>query len=377
MKDVLPTKPALPCVGIARRLERLGDSFSISIAEWWLATKHVSQLLNSAGYCLELTKLKAGFLILLVSATCGAAEPGWKPRDHIEIVVAQGPGGGTDVNARVIQKILSDKRLIEVPITVVNKVGGGGSIGLDYLSKRPADGHTIMVGNTTLISSHIVGRSPFAYTDMTPIALLGQDYIAVAVRPDSPIKTGRDLLAKLKQDPSSVSISIGAAIGNQNHIAIATAAKSVGVDASKLKTVIFKSSSETVTSLVGGHVDVGVTSAGSFAQHFKRGTLQLIAVSAPKRLPGDLASVPTWQEQGVSSVIGIWYAVIGPKNMGRAQVDFWDGVFAKLVNTDEWKRYAVARYMSQEYLQSGDTEKFFRAQNESLKEIMMAIGLVK
>lgn len=347
------------------------------------ATNHTSALnqrgetSRQPGQYPDLSQLGVGLLTLLAFGTCGAAAPGWMPKDPIEIVVAQGPGGGTDVNARLIQRILSEKRLIQVPITVQNKTGGGGALGLDYLSRRPADGHTLMVANTTLVSGHIIGRNPLTYTDVTPIALLFQDYIAVAVKADSPIKTGNDLLARLKQDPSSVSIAIGAARGNQNHIAVATAAQSIGADVRKLKTVVFKSSGETTTALLGGHVDVGVTSAGSFSQHHKSGALRLIAVSAPKRLERDLADVPTWQEQGVSSVIGIWYSVVGPKNMDRPQINFWDGIFARLVTTDEWKQHLATRNMSHKYLNSRDTEKFFKSEYDSLKEIMTAIGLAK
>lgn len=314
--------------------------------------------------------------LLLLGAACPAAAAGWSPRDTIEIVVGQGPGGGTDTHARVIQKILQGQ-LLQNPVTVMNKSGGGGAIGLDYLRKRPADGHNIAIGNATLLSSHIVGGSPLSHNDVTPLALLAREYVAFAVKPDSPLRTGTDLLARLKENPASLSMAIGAAVGNQNHIAIALAAKTAGIDVKKFRTVIFKSSGETVTAILGGHVDVAMTSLSGFAQYARAGTLRLIVIAAPKRTSGDFASVPTWREQGVDSVAGNWFAAYGPKGMGAAQIEFWDGTFARLVNTDGWKEYEKKRLMYPEHLGSEATGKFFRTEYETLKNVLTELGLAR
>lgn len=315
---------------------------------------------------------------LLLTATAGyAADGGWKPVDPVEVVVGLGPSGGTDIYARLIQKILRDERLTQVPLNIANKPGGGGAVGLNYLSQRPADGHTISVGNATLLTTHIVGRSPMTYTDVTPITMLAQEYVAFAVKSDSPIKTGRDLLVRLKEDPASISIAIGAAVGNQNHIAISLAAKSNGVDARKLKTVIFKSGGETITSILGGHVDVGMTSSVGFVQHVRAGTLRLIAIAAPRRLEGELANVPTWKELGVESVAGNWYAVYGPKNMQAAPIRYWESALAAMVKTEEWKKYVRNQHVSAQFLGHEDTEKFFKNEYEKLKGILSELGLAK
>ncbi len=315
--------------------------------------------------------------LLLAAAAVHAAETAWKPVDPVEVVVGLGPGGNTDVNARLIQKVLRDERLTSVPINIANKPGGGGVVGLNYLSQRSADGHTISVGNATLLTSHIVGRSPMTYTDVTPIAMLTQEYVAFAVKPDSPLKTGKDLLARLKEDPASLSIAIGAAVGNQNHIAVSLAAKSAGVDIRKMKTVIFKSGGETVTAILGGHVDIGMTSSAAFVKYVQAGTVRLIAVSAPQRLEGELASVPTWRELGVDSVAGNWYTVYGPRNMQAAPLRYWESALAAVVKTEEWRKYLSNQHMAGYFLGSEDTGKFLKAEYEKLKGIMGELGLAK
>ncbi len=313
----------------------------------------------------------------LAAAPGYAADADWKPSKPVEVVVGVGVGGGTDLYARLIQKILQEQRLTPTPLNVANKSGGGGAIGMNYLAQRPADGHTISVGNATLVTTHIIGRSPLGLADVTPIAMLAQEYVGFAVKTDSPIRTGKDLLARLMEDPASVSIAIGAAVGNQNHIAIALAAKSAGVDARKLKTVIFKSGGETITSILGGHVDIGLTSSSAFVNYVQAGTLRLIAIAAPQRLGGALASVPTWKELGVDSVAGNWFAVFGPKGMPAAPVRYWEGALASMAKTDEWRKFARAQEVSPVILGAEETARFLMAENDKLRSVLVELGLVR
>ena len=314
---------------------------------------------------------------LSAGAAAQAADSAWKPASAVEIVVSQGAGGGTDLTARIVQKILGADRLVAAPMSVANKPGGGGSIGLEYVAKRPADGHTIAIGNATLLSSHLLGIARLGHMDMTPIAFLAQDYVAFAVKPDAPFKTGKDLLERLQRDPQSVSFGIGAAVGNQNHIALALAARSAGVDVRKLKTVIFKSGGETETAILGGHIDVAMTSTGNFVRHVQSGALRLIAVAAPRRFDGEIANVPTWRELGADSVAGNWYVAYGPKGMGAPQVRFWETTLSTAVKTPDWKSYLTSKHMSDEYLNTERTRAFLEEENAKLKRVLTELMLIK
>ncbi len=320
----------------------------------------------------------AAALSSLLAATGGhAADAEWKPTETVEIVVSQGPGGVTDLVARLIQQVARNEGMLQVPVNVVNRPGGGGSVGLNYLAKRPADGHTLSIANTTLLSTHIVGRSPMTYTHFTPVATLNQEHVAFAVHPTSPLNTGKNLLDRLKQDPSSISIAIGAAVGNQNHIAIALVAKSQGLDARKLKTVIFKSGGETMTQILGGHVDLGMTSSGQFVDHVQAGRVRLLAIAAPQRLEGELSSVPTWKEQGVDSVAGLWFTVIAPANTPAAAVRYWERVIATVVKNPEWQQFNRSRQMLPMYHGSAGAAAFLKDENDRLKGILGELGLAK
>ena len=138
----------------------------------------------------------------LASASVLAAVAEWKPEKPIEIIVGTGVGGGQDKSARTVQRILQEKKLVEQPVTVVNKPGGGGAVGYTYLNQHAGQGHILYVGNPTLLTNHIAGRSPVNYTHVTPLAILLSESVAVTVKavhdaPGTQVAPGR-LLVELE-----------------------------------------------------------------------------------------------------------------------------------------------------------------------------------
>ncbi|MDP3137858.1 MAG: tripartite tricarboxylate transporter substrate-binding protein, partial [Burkholderiaceae bacterium] len=131
---------------------------------------------------------------------------GWTPQKNVEIVVGSAPGGSNDKTARQVEKILNEQKLVNTTLTVVNKPGGGSTIAFNYVNQHAGNAHYLMVGTTALLSNHIVGTSKLSHVDFTPIASLFNDYVVFAVNANSPIKTGKDLIERLKKDPKSIAI---------------------------------------------------------------------------------------------------------------------------------------------------------------------------
>src|SRR4051794_31747226 len=98
------------------------------------------------------------------------AQDSWKPTKPIELIVQSAPGGGTDITARLIQKIIDRGRLLDVAVTVVNKPGGGGNVALAYLNQKAGDGHYLQIASAAVLTSFITGNSQFNYTSFSPIA---------------------------------------------------------------------------------------------------------------------------------------------------------------------------------------------------------------
>jgi putative tricarboxylic transport membrane protein len=278
---------------------------------------------------------------------------------------------------RLLLKVLQDGRGFEVPIAAVNKPGGGGAVGLAYVNQRQGDGRVVMINAPTLLTNQITGRAPFGYADFTPLAVLGVEYETLAVRADSPLKSARDVIERLRKDPTSLSIAIGTAPGNAAHIAFAHAMKVAGVDVRKLKTVSFNSNGDGTMALLGGHVDVESAPASIVMPMLQTGKVRLLAISAPQRGRAELAQVPTWKELGVNSVNEVWRGLVGPKGLTREQIAFWDEVLGRAVKSDDWRRELERSQIENIYRNSAETAKFWKAEYEETKAILTEIGLAK
>jgi putative tricarboxylic transport membrane protein len=305
----------------------------------------------------------------------GSRMPGWKPTRNVEIVVPTSAGTGGDATARFVQRLLTEKKLLDVPVIVVNKPGGAANIGLIYLAQQAGNAHYFMQNTAALLTNHITGKSTLNHTDITPLAQIGTDAIAFAVRADSSIRTARDLADRLKGNAASVNIAFANALGNQNHIAAALVAKGVGANVRNLKVIVFNGSGEAVTAVLGGHVDVVVASASALLPHSTAGTLRLIAVSSPQRSSGALSAVPTWKEAGINAVSSNWRSLVGPKGMSEDQIRFWDDVFARMVQLPEWKQDLDAKVIDNTYLNARDTRKLMETEYAELAAILGDLGL--
>lgn len=306
-----------------------------------------------------------------------AQAAGWKPEKNIEIVVGSAPGGSNDKTARTVERIIAQHRLINGTLTVVNKPGGGGNIALTYLNQHPGDGHFVIIGTPSLLTNHITGSSKLHYSDFTPVASLFNDYVVFAVNAASPIKTGKDLVERLKQDPKSLTIGFATALGSHNHIAAGLLMKGIGGDVRSLKVVAFKGSAEAITALLGAHIDLVTTAAGNASAHVASGRMRLVGVAAPRRFSGALAAVPTWKEQGIDVVFGGWRSVMGAKSMTAAQVAYWEGVLHRISETPEWKADLEKNFWADDFATSAQFRKDLEREYAAMKAVLTELGLAK
>ena len=317
-----------------------------------------------------------GIALSAVSAAC-AAQGAWSPQRNIEIVVGSAPGGSNDKTARQVEKILVEQKLVPTSITVVNKSGAGGTLALNYLNQHAGDGHYVIVFTPSMLTNHITGQSKVSHKEFTPIASLFSDYIVFPVLAGSSIKDGKDLVARLKKDPQSVSVGFATALGSHNHIAIGLLMKAIGGNPKNLKAVAYKGSSLAVTNLLGGHIDLVTTAAGNVAGHVQAGKLRVLAAAAPKRFTGPLADVPTWKELGYDFVFGGWRAIVGPKNMTPEQIAFWEGVLGKATQVPEWKEGITKTFWFDDFVTSAQFRKDIDKDYNDMKSVLVDLGLAK
>ena len=321
---------------------------------------------------IRLIRMAAVGAALAASFGAAPALAQWKPERTVEIIVGSAAGGGNDKSARVIQKVWKDLGLAETQI--VNKVGGGGSVAYTYVSQKGGDGSSIALAQAGLNTNHIAGRSPLHYTDMTPLAFVGNEPVGLAVKADSPYKTLKDLVAQLKKDPQSLSLSTGSTRGATNHFALALLAKEAGIDPNKLKIVVFGGGAEAVTNLLGGHIDAFAVAINNSIAHHKAGTLRILAISSEKR-SDDLPNVSTFREQGFNVVMEGWTVFMGPKNMPPAQVAYYEQAFAKAVNNPQWKQYLDQNSWNWGYRNSKDTAAYLKQDYDVSKRLLTELGM--
>ncbi len=306
-----------------------------------------------------------------------AADPAWQPTRNVEIVAPAAAGAALDAVARLFQRVAQEQKIVPVSVSVVNRAGGGNAVGFSYLASRPADGHALLVTPFTIITNRITGSNPLNYTDFTPVAMLADEHIGFVVNAASPIRTGRDLLERLKKDPESVSMALASALGNANHIAMCLVGKTVGADVKRFKIAVFNSSGESITAVLGGHVNLAITTTGLLGPHVEAGRVRVIAVAAGSRLGGALAQVPTWREQGVDVVFSSWRALIGPRGMAPEQIAYWESVVAKASARKEWIQELEKNSLVPAAMGSEATRKLFAQQEPQLRSILTELGLAK
>ena len=319
----------------------------------------------------------AGIACLFMLAIAGAHAQAWSPQKNVEIVVGSAPGGSNDKTARTVERIVVMNKLIPSTLTVVNKPGGGSNIAFTYVAQHVGDPHYLMVGTPSLLTNNITGLSKLHYTDYTPIASLFNDYVVFAVNAASPIKTGKDLIDRLKKDPKSVSIGFATTLGSHNHIAAGLLMKAIGGNPRDLKVIAHKGSADAITNLLGGHIDLVTTAAGNAAPHVLNGLMRVVAVAAPQRFGGALANVPTWKELGTNLVFGGWRAIMAPPGLTPAQIAYWEGTLRKATQAPEWAAELEKNYWTNDFVTGAQFREDLDKDYAAMKAVLVDLGLAK
>jgi putative tricarboxylic transport membrane protein len=318
----------------------------------------------------------AVFAAALVLAAALPAAAQWKPTKTVELVVGSAPGGSPDIMARLIQNIFQKTGLVPAS-AVVNKPGAANTIGWAYLNQHPGDGHYIATFSPAVIGNKLLGTSQLDYTDFTPLNILAREYVVFAVKADSPISSLKDLTARLKKDPQALSFAFATARGNHNHITMSMYLKSIGVEPKVAKAVVYPGGGPAQTALLGGHIDVYVASPRSMVPLSKEGRVRVLAISAPQRQTGPKADIPTFRELGHDAVFFTWRGFMGPRGMKAPEIAYWDQVFAKLAQTEEWRKDTEQQMWVSDYTLSAETRKHLDRESEQMKVILTELGLAK
>ncbi len=316
--------------------------------------------------------------ILAMACAAGFAHAqggAWKPSRNVEVIVQSAAGGSSDRSARVTQRILAS--IPAFPnVSVNNKPGAGGMLALHYLNQHAGDAHFIVTLSTTVLTNHLLGLSPLNFRHFSPLAILLREYPVFVTRADSPITSARDLVERLRKDPSSVSFAYATARGNHNHVMIGLLIKAAGGDPRRAKAIVYNAGGEATTAMLGGHIDVGVVAPANVVPLIASGKVRVLGIAAPQRQGGAFAAAPTLREQGINAVYFSWRGFMGPKGLSPAQMAFWDQAFAQLVKAPEWKQDVERNAWAEDFMNSAQTLRHLESETESMQKLLAELGVL-
>ncbi|MCU9614924.1 tripartite tricarboxylate transporter substrate binding protein [Caldibacillus lycopersici] len=328
------------------------------------------------------------FTVLLLLGACGSnastgnnAGSGDKnyPSQPLTVVVPNSAGGGNDTAARMMSKLLNDLKLVEQPFTIQNKPGGGQAVGMAEFVTKYKDDYGLYLGSPPTIINYLrkEGNSPYGHNDVTPLGLLYSDIAILAVKADSKYKDLASFVADLKANPEGVSIVGGSGPGSQDHLVVMLLADKLGIDPNKVKYVGYDGSSDALTSILGDNGDALATDLSGISEFVKSGDVRILAVASPERLGGELADIPTYQEQGVDLVYYNWRGVFGPKNMSENAIAFWDEKLKELTETEEFQAELAASGFKPGYMNKEDFTQYLKEQEDMFTDILKKLNMLK
>ena len=305
-------------------------------------------------------KLIKYFLAFLVTALfCPIAAYAQYPDRPVKLIVPFGPGGFTDVVARILGQKLSVA--MGQQFVIENKPGAGSTIGTDFVAKAAPDGYTlVMVSTAHVLGPWVYKKVPYnALKDFTMICRLVDSAYVFVVNPKVPVKNVKEFIALAKASPDSLRYASSGNGGNQHLMGSLFAT----MTDTKLQHVPYKGSSGATNDLLAGIVESSFAGVPNVLPHIQQDKLRALAVTTNVRIP-QLPNVPTLSEAGVTGYeASVWLALLAPANTPADIVNKLNQEIAKVMANPETKKalydagveasYAppevMSKYMALEY----------------------------
>ena len=301
----------------------------------------------------------------------------WTPTRSIEFVAPANPGGGWDTLVRTVSRVIQQEGLADENFAAINVPGGGGAVAWAQIARDSGNPHKLFATSPPLILVPLAGASRYDHTDFTPVARLITDYSIILVPADSEYETINALMTARDAHPT-LSGGGGSAPGSMDHISVAGLASAAGLDASSVNYIPFSGGGDAMTNLMGGHIEAVVTGAGEAVGQLGEGSqIRALGVSAPERIGGGLADVPTYQEQDIDYTFDIWRGVMGTPDMPAEAVAYYEDLFAEMLETDAWRDASEQLGWINAYQNSEEFGAFLDGQQEQFSDVLSELGLLR
>ena len=300
------------------------------------------------------------------------------PLEKTECIAPAKPGGGFDLTCKLVQSGLQNGKFITDPMRVTYMPGGIGAVAYNtVVAQRPDYANTLVAFSSGSLLNLAQGKfGRYNENDVRWLSVVGTDYGAVTVATDSPYKSLKDVLAAVKADPTKVVFGAGGTVGSQDWTKAALLARAAGVDPRAMRFVAFEGGGEALTALQGGHIQVFTGDAAEAQQQLKAGSkIRILAVMSDKRLPGELADVPTAKEQGTDIDWPIFRGFyVGPK-VSDADYKVWADTFHKMMASPEFEKLRAERGLFPLSMSGPEVDVFVKKQVNTYRTLVKDFGL--
>jgi putative tricarboxylic transport membrane protein len=308
---------------------------------------------------------------LLASMPISASLAQPYPSRPIELVSPTGAGGGSDLVARTVAEIVSKEKLLPQPIYVQNRAGGGGAVGQTYVAGKRGDPYIFIQAAIGLITVPLRTGLDVGMDKFQTLGAIGLDLNSISVAEGSPYRTLKDLLDAARAKPKTISIGItfpgGSAHGMMHRLQ-----KAAGV---QFNLVSFKSGTESVTAVMGGHIQATAENLGEVMPHVETKKLRLLGVPALNRLAG-LPNVPTLKEQGFDIHAGGLRGFVAPAGIPRDAAKVLEDMLAKVHKSAAWRDYMARNMYEDIYMSADELAKWLATQQVEMTQFLTEMGLV-
>ena len=280
------------------------------------------------------------------------------------------PGGGTDIIGRVVAQALNDA--LGQPVVVDNRGGAGSTLGTEIVAKSPADGYTILFGNISLaFNATLYTKLRYdTIRDLAPISLSAVQPNILVIHPGLPAKNLKEFIELARANPGKYNYA-SAGTGSGTHLAAELLKLQTKID---IVHVPYKGTGPALTDLLGGQINMMVSTFASALPHVKSGRMRALGVTTAKRSPAT-PDVPTLIEGGVAGYdYSTWYGLLAPARTPKSIIDKLNATNRKVLARDDIKQRLESQGVDPIVNTAAEFTAYVKSETEKWGKVVKATG---
>lgn len=323
-----------------------------------------------------------GSALLCAMALPTLALAAWQPEKNVELIVAGGPGGGTDQLGRLIQSIISTHKLLDVNTVVLNKGGGNGAEAFLDLKMSKGDADKLVIATNNIYLLPLVSKLGYDWQELTPVAAVAEDDFILWTYKDAPWKDARGFYEAVKADPSKLRMG-----GSQSKDVDQTLTLLLNqTNDTKLVYIPFKSGSEAATQLAGKHIAANLNNPAESISQWRGDQVEPLCVFSKERMrysekvAGDKswADIPTCQESGIGiDQYRFPRTVFMPGSVSAEQRAFYTELMRKVTQTPEFKAYVAQNALVPTFLEGDQLTTYINTDSARVTPVFEQAGWLR